>query len=222
MLEYFYELDGEDQCGVGRYVGAGAALAVGERVGDVEFESGTFAHQLHALGPAGDDLVEREFGGGAAAEGGVEDRAVEEGAFVVAADGVGGFGLAAGAFFDHLVLQAAGGDGDAGLGGVLLQEGFALGAGGAATLGGLGLLALLQLAEEVLQHLLHLGGAHLFRPALHHVADGGGIVVNVQALSQAHTNQLVADVVAKCIAKFIHDVFLFDFVREPVGADDDV
>ena len=87
-----------------------------------------------------------------------------------------------------------------GLGGVGLQEGLALGAGGAAALGGLGLLALLQLVEEVLQHLLHLLVAHLRLAPLQHVGDGGGVVVNIQALFQAHSNQLVANIVAQCIA----------------------
>ena len=51
------ELDLEDEGGVGRNVGAGAALAVGEVPGDEEAEDGALLHELHPFGPPGDDLA---------------------------------------------------------------------------------------------------------------------------------------------------------------------
>ena len=54
--EHLDELDLEDEGGVRRDVGAGAALAVGEVVGDKELKDRAFLHKLHPLGPTGDDL----------------------------------------------------------------------------------------------------------------------------------------------------------------------
>lgn len=52
------------------------------------------------------------------------------------------------------------------------------------------------------------------------VSDSAGVAQ--YGSSCPPTMPLGADVAAKCMDEFIHDVFLFDFVREPVGADDDV
>ena len=195
-LQHFNKLDGEDEGGIGRDVGAGATLTIGEVVGDVELEDGAFLHELHTFGPAGDDLAQAELGGLVAAVAGVEDGAVDESALIVAAHGVAGFGLTAGAFLDDLILEAAGGDGDAGALGVLFEESLAFAFGGFAAFGGLGLLALLELGEVVLEHLVDLAVAHLGLAALQHVGDGGGIVFNVKALLEAHSYQLVANVMA--------------------------
>ena len=111
LLEHLDELDGEDEGGVGRDVGTGAVLAIGKVVGDVELEDGAFLHELHTLGPTGDDLAEAKLGGLVAAVAGVEDGTVDEGALIVAAHGVAGLGLAAVAFFHHLILQTAGSNG---------------------------------------------------------------------------------------------------------------
>ena len=205
VLQHFDELDGEDEGGVGRDVGAGAALAVGEVVGDVELVDGAFFHELHAFRPSGDDLLQAEFGGLVAAVAGVEDRSVDERPLVVAAYRVAGFGLAARALFDDLVLQAAGGDGDAGLAGVGLQECLAVGFRRLAALGGLGLLAFLQLVEEVFQHRVGFRVAHHGLAPFEHIAYGGGVVVDIQALLEPHSDKLVGNVVAQCIAKFIHN-----------------
>src|SRR5690554_2233768 len=61
--------------------GAGGAVAL--RAGDPEAVFRSFLHQGHALGPAGDDLSEREFGRLVAILGTVEHGTVKQGAVVV-------------------------------------------------------------------------------------------------------------------------------------------
>ena len=114
----------------------------------------------------------------------------------MAAYGVAGFRLTAVAFLDDLVLQAAGGGHHVGTFLVLGQESLALALGGFTAFGGFGLLALLEFGKVVLEHLVHLFVTHLGLAALQHVGDGGGIVFHIQALFQAHSNQLMANVVA--------------------------
>ena len=63
---------------------------------------------LHALGPAGDDAVERELGGLAALVGAVELLAIGEGATVMHFHGIGDGRGGAHAFLERQENQAAG------------------------------------------------------------------------------------------------------------------
>ena len=65
-------------------------FTVGEFSGNPETALFAFHHELHALGPAGDHLIQRKFRGFAALHGAVEDGAVEQSAVVVDFHGVGG------------------------------------------------------------------------------------------------------------------------------------
>lgn len=121
------QLHVEDQRLVRADVATGATGAVGEFGGDVEAEFATFLHELHALGPAGDDAVQRELDGFFPAVAAVKDGAVDQGAFVVDFDGVSGFRALAGAFGDDFVLETAGGHGDAFFLGVVFEEFFTFG-----------------------------------------------------------------------------------------------
>lgn len=126
-LLHLEELHVENQRLVRADVATGTAGAVGEFGGDVEAELGAFLHELHAFGPAGDDAIEGELDGFLAAVAAVENGAVDQRAFVVDLDGVGGLRALAGAFGDHLVLEAGGRDGHAFLFGVVFEEFFTFG-----------------------------------------------------------------------------------------------
>ena len=120
-LFHFQEFNLEDEALVGADGGRSVG-AVGQFGGDIEYVGGAGFHELQALCPAFDDLVEPEGGGLVAAVGAVEDGAVDEFAFVVDGDGVGGLGVVAVAFGDDFVLQSALGDLDAVAAFVLFQE----------------------------------------------------------------------------------------------------
>jgi len=77
------EFDVEDEGGVGRDVGTGAAGSVAELRRNVETILGAGGHELEAFGPAGDDAVEREGNRFFALIARVENGAVGEAAFVV-------------------------------------------------------------------------------------------------------------------------------------------
>ena len=91
-LEHFQQLYVKDEGGVGRDRVASSVFAVGEVIGEIETVLGTLFHQLHALGPAGNDLVETEVCGLVTLVGTVEDGAVNQGPMIVAANSVSGFG----------------------------------------------------------------------------------------------------------------------------------
>ena len=102
------QLDLEVQRGVGRDHAARAALAVGNGGWAGQLGLATGLHALYALGPAGDHAVEGKLGGLAALVGAVELLAVEQGAFVMDLDGIGGLGRLARAFLDRFKHHAAG------------------------------------------------------------------------------------------------------------------
>ena len=126
-LPHLDQLHIEDQGLVGADVAAGTARAVGEFGGDKKTVFGPFLHELNAFGPAGDHLVQREFDGLFAAIRAVKDGAVDEGAFIVDFNGIGGFGAFARAGREDLILKAAGGDDDAFFLGVVREEFFTFG-----------------------------------------------------------------------------------------------
>ena len=83
-----------------------ALIAVGDRRGAHELGLAAHLELLHALGPTGDDVAEREGGRPAMLLGGVEDGAVDELALVVDLDRVGRGGAGASAGGDALEDQA--------------------------------------------------------------------------------------------------------------------
>ncbi len=102
------EFDIEDEGGFGGDAGS-ASFAVGEGVGDDEFSFAAHFHGADAFGPAGDDAVEGEGGGGTAIDGAIEFCAVVEPAGIV--DGnAGGRTFWGGAITDdHIVVFESGG-----------------------------------------------------------------------------------------------------------------
>ena len=104
------QLDFEDQRRVrGDGAARGAALAVGQLRVNGELILRAFLHELHALGPARDDAVQRELGGLTALDGAIEFGAIEQRALVMDLDDVGGLRALARAFLEYLVLKSAGG-----------------------------------------------------------------------------------------------------------------
>ena len=72
---------------------AGTLRSVCQITGDVEFPLGTFGHKLKGFHPTGYHLVYTECGRLAALDGAVEQRSVNQCAFVVALHLVGCFGI---------------------------------------------------------------------------------------------------------------------------------
>ena len=105
-------------------------------IGQVELVLGAFAHELQALGPAFDHLIEAEFDGLSPLVGAVEHLAVGEGSLVVAVYLIGGLGLLAGAFLDNLVHKTASSGLHLRILGHLGQEFLTFGLGGGAGCGG--------------------------------------------------------------------------------------
>ena len=64
---------------------------------------------------------------------------------------------------------------------------------------GFGLLALFEFGKVVLEHIMNFFVVHLLGAILQDVSNAGGEIFNIQALLEAHTYQLMANVVAKCI-----------------------
>lgn len=104
----------------------GALLAVAELGRDPQLELAADRHQRDAFLPARHHRAEREHRRLVAIVGAVEGLAVEGGALVVHAHGVGGLGLGALALADDLVLQARSGGHHAGLLAVSGEEFLAL------------------------------------------------------------------------------------------------
>ena len=120
----FEKLDVENQRRIGRNHPTRTTRSVGQVRRDEEFDLATFLHELDTLGPARDDAIEGEGNGLVALVGAVELLTIDGGATVVDKDGVGGLGALSVTFGDDLVLEAAGGGVDAGLGGVLFEVGL--------------------------------------------------------------------------------------------------
>ena len=78
---------------MGRNHLAGTLRSVCQVAGDVEFPLGTFGHKLKGFHPTGYHLVYTECGRLAALDGAVEQRSVNQCAFVVALYLVGCFGI---------------------------------------------------------------------------------------------------------------------------------
>jgi hypothetical protein len=94
---------------VGRNHLAGTLRSVCQVAGDVEFPLGTFGHKLKGFHPTGYHLVYTECGRLAALDGAVEQRSVNQCAFVVALYLVGCFGIVTDvSFCDNFVLKSAG------------------------------------------------------------------------------------------------------------------
>ena len=98
--------------GVGRNHRGCSSAAVAEVAWDHQFDHAPFAHQLHALGPARDHLVEAEVDRLAPLVGTIEDLPAVEPAVVVNLDVVGRPGIGTGALAKDSVLQAGGGAGE--------------------------------------------------------------------------------------------------------------
>ena len=60
LVIYFQQFDFEDECFEGSNRVSCATLTVGQLVGYSELEFTTYIHQLYALGPASNNLVEGE------------------------------------------------------------------------------------------------------------------------------------------------------------------
>ena len=209
LFEDLKQFDLEDKGGAGRN-GADGLLAIAEVVGDVEDVLGAFVHKLQAFGPARDDGVQRELGGFAAVDAAVELGAVDEGAGIVDADTVGGFGFLAIAFLDNLVLEAALGGVDGLVEGVLLEEFltfvdvFVLAGHHFVLFGTLAFLEfLLEAVEEGTHHLV--GPGVLSFVAVDH-GLAGGLAVDAEVLLEPALVDVLADGVGSGVVKvFEHD-----------------
>mmetsp|Transcript_6631 Transcript_6631/g.29200 ORF Transcript_6631/g.29200 Transcript_6631/m.29200 type:complete len:209 (-) Transcript_6631:8-634(-) len=84
------DLEGEHEYGSGGDVRTHLPVAVRDLARDDQLPFVALLHELHRLGPAGDDLVGRELGGLAALVGRVELLPVDRGAAVVAGAASGG------------------------------------------------------------------------------------------------------------------------------------
>ena len=102
------QLDVENQRRIRADLAARAAFAVSQIRRNVQLPLGSDRHQLQRLGPALDDLPDRERRGLAALVRAIELRAVDQRAAVVGNDGVAGGRLGSVTLLDDLVLQAAG------------------------------------------------------------------------------------------------------------------
>ena len=122
--------------------------------------------------------------------------------------GVGGGGLAARAFLEHLILQAAGQYHHAILLGVLGKVALALGPGGLALLGPLGVDARLLLGEVLRNERLRLAVGHLKVVAVYHVVDGCRKVVCFKTLDP-HLRQLAPYAQSQGVAQFVHFYLLY-------------
>src|SRR5262249_17220193 len=118
------QLDLEDQRRPGLDLGRGAPVAVGELGRAHQPALAAALHELAALGPALDHLVEREGGWLAALDGAVEHGAVGERAVVVDLDRVGRLRRRPGPGLQRRDHQARGGLGRTLLGRGLLEEGL--------------------------------------------------------------------------------------------------
>ena len=107
--EHLYQFHVKDQGAVGWNAGSGTAFAISQQIWYVEAVLGTLLHQLHALGPSRDDLVQPEVSRFSAPVAAVEDRTVQQTALIVAAHSVRSLGAAAATLRQHLVLQPASG-----------------------------------------------------------------------------------------------------------------
>ena len=167
-------------------------FAVAEVVRYEEAVLRALLHELQALGPSGDDLVEGEHCGLAALHAAVKHRAVNQEALVVALHLVRSLRLVAVAFTYHLVLQSAGQGHHALFPGVLGEVLLAFGLRLLALFGHGGVGFLFLLTEKFLYDCLRLAVFHLRLCARQHVLYGRGEVVDVQARSP-HLHQLASD-----------------------------
>ena len=148
--------------------------------------------------------MQTEVGGGVALVTAVEDGAVEQTTFVVATDGVGGFGLLACSGGEHFVLKTALGDDDALFLGVLCQElgTLLLGCLSCGCLGSV--LLLFQFTEEGVDNLLSLLVTHLERVVFEHIGDRCCEIVNDEFSFQSHLLELLTNAKTQCVTKLIH------------------
>src|SRR5271165_784288 len=145
------QLDLESEHGVGADRAAGpGTFSVSEVAGDEKLPGRADRHELKGLCPTRNDPVDLESRRLTALQRAVEDRPVDQLAFIMYRDGVGRRGLGSGSLFQNLVLQTPGQPGDARLVLVFGQESLALDfVAGRELAGHAGLLRLELLAERL-------------------------------------------------------------------------
>ena len=152
--------------------------------------------------PAGDDLVDAERGGLPAADGAVEQRAVQQEAFVVALHAVGQLGAdgAGVSLLQHFILQSAGQGHHFGAFLVFLQELLAF-------LDILSIDFLLQFLEILVYDFAGLRMRDGGLVAVQHVFHGLGEVLDDEA-ARAHAPQVLAYTQADGVTEFVHVIVL--------------